>query len=762
LRRILINDNWKFAKPGDEPAAVRLPHTWNALDGQDGGNDYWRGEGRYVRSISADFTPGQRVYLECEAANSIARVLVDGEEIGIHKGGYSTFRFDITDRLSSGTAAELEIRVDNAHYEDVYPLMADFTFFGGLYRDVYLIIAGELRFDLDDDGSEGVYVSQKSVREERAELEIEARICSAGPAAARGTLHAVLFDADRNPVAAASAAAAADSVKLGLSVDAPHLWNGVNDPYLYELEVSLLSSGEIVDLRRIPTGLRYFSFSAETGLSLNGKQLPLKGVSRHQDRKDKGWALSRSDMEEDMAIITEMGANSIRLAHYQHNKYFYELCDRAGIVAWAEIPYISMTSSEDTTGANAKSQMTELVKQNYNHASILIWGVQNEITIGGKEDNIEGIVTELHALTKTLDPYRVTAQAQVGHHPDDDSMNRITDLIGYNKYYGWYYDTAEDMGKWLDAFHAEYPDIPLGLTEYGCEAVIKYHNDDPKRSDYSEEYQTWYHHEMIKTWNDRPWLWGTYVWNMFDFASDLRDEGGVKGMNNKGLVTHDRSIRKDSFYVYQAYWSDEPVLHIAGKRYVNRPKGKTEIRVITNLPEVELFVDGKSQGRQAVAENMTVFRGVKLGSGDHAISVRGIDPRKPGQNGVELPGSAAHIYDSCILTGVKKPDESYVSPSSEGIMDGIANWFDDAGGEAEPLEFPEGMFSVKDRIKDILKNEEGEAVLREHMAAMFEHSAFPMIKGFSIEKIAGMAPDQFNAGFLSRLNRELTQIKKSA
>jgi beta-galactosidase len=764
MTRILINDNWKFQKPGEDEQVLSLPHTWNALDGQDGGNDYWRGEALYRRPIRVEFAPGERVYLECEAANSIATVLVDGVEVGAHKGGYSRFRFDLTDRIKSGVEADLTLKVDNGHYEDIYPLMADFTFFGGIYRDVYLIRSGDLRFSLDDWGSDGVYVRQAAVSRERAELEVEALLAFNGGSLPEGSfLLARLADDDGNSVADARIDLGGEpgSRKLTLALENPRLWDGPADPYLYQLDLILFSTEGIADSRRVPVGLRFFSFDAQKGLILNGNPLPLRGVSRHQDRQDKGWALSRADMEEDMALIREMGATSIRLAHYQHNRYFYELCDRAGIIAWAEIPYISMTSSEDTSGANAISQMTELIKQNFNHPSILIWGVQNEITIGGKEDNVESIVESLDKLTRDLDPGRVTAQAQVGHHPDDDSMNRITDLVGYNKYYGWYYGEIAEMGQWLDEFHRNYPDIPIGLTEYGCEAVVKYHNDDPKSGDYSEEYQTIFHQEMIKTWNARPWIWGTYVWNMFDFASDFRDEGGVKGMNNKGLVSFDRSLKKDSFYVYKAHWSRDPVLHIAGRRYVNRPKGKTDIRVISNLPEVELFVDGKSAGRESVKDRMAVFNGVKLGSGEHGIMVRGILPAGIGQNGVELPAETAQIFDAVTLVGVKRQDPAYASTGGSHGMAEVANWFGNDDSPAEELQFPEGYYSIRDRVKDLLKDPQAEAVLKEHMAAMFEHSAFAMIKGFSIERIAGLAPDQFSAGYLSKINQDLTKIPKA-
>jgi len=740
LKRININKNWNFAQPDKTDTTVDLPHTWNGIDGQNGGNNYFRGKCVYRKEITTDFSEGQRVYIEMDGANSICTVFIDGTELGVHKGGYSTFRFDLTPHLTSGKSAMLEVHVDNAHYEDVYPLMADFTFMGGLYRDVSLLIVNAIHFDLDDFGSTGVYVHQELITPEKASLRIESFLSVESSIEFELQMRLV----DHQGMAVASNKGRENNIQL--EVESPRLWNGTSDPYMYTLEANLISDGELCDSRRIPVGLRSIAVDPAKGFILNGKVVALNGVSRHQDRINIGWAQGQKEMEEDISIIREMGANSIRLAHYQHNQYFYDLCDREGIITWAEIPYITVTSGEDTTGTNAISQMTELVKQNINHPSIVMWGVQNEITIAGKEDNIEGIVTELTKLTKTIDPSRLTAQAQVGHHPDDDSMNTITDLIGYNKYYGWYYDTTKEMGIWLDKFHSENPQVPLGLTEYGCEAILKYHNDNPKMSDYSEEYQTKYHHEILQAFNERPWIWGTYVWNMFDFASDLRDEGGVQGMNNKGLVTHDRKTRKDSFYIYQSYWSHKDVLHISSKRYVKRLKGKTSFSVISNMGDVELLVNGKSLGIVQTDENIVRFTDVKIKKGENIVIARSGDR-----------------CDTAFFEGVGTAEKSYVCTSdSKNPLGEAANWFEseDDGEEVLPLEFPEGYYSIKDKISSILKNSEGEAVLRKYMADMFEHSMFAMVKSFTIEKMAEMKPDMLSARFLYKLNSELNKVSK--
>ncbi|MGL1891257.1 MAG: glycoside hydrolase family 2 protein [Spirochaetaceae bacterium] len=738
MKKININSSWDFAQPEKKNEVVNLPHTWNALDGQSGGNNYFRGQCSYQRTLNIEFNQGERVFIELEGANSICKVLVNGNEIGIHKGGYSTFRFELTESIKSGIDVKLEVKVDNAHYDDVYPLMADFTFMGGLYRDVNVIIVNPVHFDLTDFGSLGVFLHQEDVTAAKAKLRVETLVVGADN-----------FEILSRIIDAKGAVVVEGSSSLGsmeLVVENPHLWQGVVDPYMYQLEVDLIVDGKPVDFRRVPVGLRSLAIDAGKGFILNGKVVPLKGVSRHQDRKDIGWAQGEKEMAEDIAIIREMGSNSIRLAHYQHNQTFYDLCDKEGIITWAEIPYITTSSECDTTGSNAISQMTELVKQNINHPSIVMWGVQNEITISGKEDNIEGIVTELNELTKKLDPSRLTAQAQVGHHPDDDSMNTITDVIGYNKYFGWYYDEIDTMATWLDAFHSAYPKIPIGITEYGCEAILMYHNSNPQKSDYSEEYQTKYHHETLQIYNARTWVWGTYVWNMFDFASDLRDEGGVQGMNNKGLVTHDRKTRKDSFYVYQSYWSDKDVLHITSKRWVKRVKGETEVKIITNLSEVELIVNGKSIGFAKPVENSVTFS-VKLKKGQNII--------------VALNGDKT---DTIILEGVKKVEESYICQAdSVNPVGDVENWFAGDGeeeGDVPELEFPEGYYSIQDKISKILKSPEGEVVLRKHLAAMFEHSMFSMVKSFSIERMAAMKPEMFSNRFLYTVNTDLIKVEK--
>lgn len=752
MKQISLNRNWLFEKPESAPEQVDIPHCWNRLDGQNGGNNYFRGLCSYSREEEVSLIEGERAFVEFEGANSIATLTVNGTEIGTHRGGYSTFRFEITDALKAEGKNSIRLDVDNSHVEDVYPLMADFTFMGGMYRDARLLIVPASHFDLKDAGSSSLYLRQQHVSAELAEIEAESRLTLAAKSTGEYRLQLTVADSRGRLVATASSlvesakTVSSLSVKQKFVIENPRLWNGMEDPHCYEVTLQLFDGETLLDQRKQPLGVRTFTVLPDSGFHLNGKPLELRGVSRHQDKKDMGWALTSVEMEEDIAIMKEMGVNSIRLAHYQHNQYFYELCDREGFVVWAEIPYISMSSDTDHTGSNAKEQMIELISQNFNHPSIFMWGVQNEITIGDKQESTEEIVKMLDKLCREMDPSRLTAQAQVGHHPDDDSMNGITDLLGYNKYFGWYYDEVEEFSSWLDQFHKRFPQIPLGITEYGCEGILNYHTDSPKRSDYTEEYQMIYHQKALAIFSERKYLWGTYVWNMFDFASDMRDEGGVKGMNNKGLVTHDRSTRKDSFYIYQARWIDSPVLHLAGKRFINRKKGKTVIHVITNEPKVELRVNGKRVAEGIPENNLVTFTGIKVGSGLQTLSV-----------------FSENCSDAMEVNGVRKADPAYTCPeeNSNPIGD-VGNWFEtgDSDAEVAPLEFPEGYYSIRDKISLLLKNEETLAVLTKEMPQMYDHPMFGMVKNMSIERVIALKPDAFPAAFISKINIQLTKIPK--
>ena len=560
MREIIsLNRKWAFTKEADSIPAqlptrwnwVNLPHCWNAIDGQDGDSDYYRGTCYYAKSIDKmDLPAGKRYYLEINGANSSADAYVNGKLMAHHDGGYSTWRVDITDAIEEKNL--LVIAVDNSANQTVYPQVADFTFYGGLYRNVNLICVPDSHFDLDYYGGPGIKVTP-IVDGNTANVEVEVFITNMQ---AGQYLQYTVLDADGNTVANV----ASDETKLNLSIDNPRLWNGRKDPHLYTVLVNLVSGKEILDNISTRFGCRSFRVDPELGFILNGQEYPLRGVARHQDRWGLGNALLPEHHEEDVELICEMGATTIRLAHYQHDQYFYDLCDEAGLVIWAEIPYISQHMS--TGRENTVSQMKELVTQNYNHPCICMWGLSNEITMKGAEDpDLLENHRILNDLVHSLDKTRPTTIAALSNCPMDASYIKIPDLVSYNHYFGWYGGDTSMNGPWFDEFHKKNPNIPIGVSEYGCEA-LNWHTSDPRQGDYTEEYQAYYHEELIKQLFPRKFIWATHCWNMFDFGADTRNEGGENGQNHKGLVTIDRKYKKDSFFAYKACLSADPFVHL--------------------------------------------------------------------------------------------------------------------------------------------------------------------------------------------------------
>lgn len=716
----------QFAKNGEAFASVALPHTWNALDGQDGGNDYWRGIGTYQIELPNP-TEGKKQYIELKGANHVATVYCNGRELGTHKGGFSTFRFNLTPAMKP-EGNVLTVVVSNAK-SDIYPQNADFTFYGGLYRDVNFVEVADAHFDLLKEGTDGVFVTPHAAGKTRVDLfPVNAAGC---------TVKVVLKDAEDN-VAAEGQADAADHTVVKLDVKEPHLWNGMADPYCYTCEASIEKDGEVQDCVAVTYGYRGFHVDPENGFFLNGKSCPLHGVSRHQDRQDKGWAISREDHEEDIALIKEIGANTIRLAHYQHDQYFYDLCDHTGFVLWAEIPFISSFIPGQEAYENTISQMTELISQNYNHPSIFFWGISNEITISGETEDLYRNLTDLHALCKKLDPTRLTTMAEVSMVPMNSEHVYITDVLSYNHYFGWYVGDVEDNGPWLDKFHALNPDRPLGVSEYGSEAILKWHTTTPENHDYTEEYAAYYHHEMLKTFATRPYLWSTHVWNMFDFAADARDEGGVQGRNNKGLVTYDRKTKKDAFYIYQAYWTTEPMIHVCGERFVDRAPEERIVTVYTNCPNVTLVVNGKEVATKDAVDHAVVFENVALNDGDNTVTATCGDVQA---NTITLRPVAEHNYAYDLPEG------------NEG-----ANWFDDPAAIAarKKMNYPAGYYNIKDKVCDLMANPEAAAAVQEIMAAVMGGSSFSMM-----DTVPGEDNPMKDFFLLARLNNLLKMAGKA-
>ncbi len=573
-----INAGWKFiySKDGSEHN-VDLPHTWNGDDGQDGGNDYYRGACTYIKKLGKPEIPeGGAAYLEFKGVNASAQIYVNGELVCEHDGGYSAFRCDITKFLKDEN--EIKVIADNSVNDKVYPQRADFTFYGGIYRDVNLICVHASRFDLDFYGCNPIKIDP-AVKNGDGHVTITAYPVG------DGETEIEIFDGDGNKVADLKNSETA-------VIKQARLWNGLKDPYLYKAVATLKVNGEKVDEVSANFGFRTYAVDPKKGFYLNGKLYPLRGVCRHQDRPHIGNALTKAEHDEDMALIKEIGANTLRLAHYQHDDYFYDLCDKAGLVVWAEIPYISrhMKNGND----NAKSQMTELILQQYNHPSIVFWGISNEITMM-KTDKKDMLKThrELNDLCHKLDPSRLTTLACFAMCSFGNKSAHITDVVSWNLYLGWYVPGLFLNDVWLKFFHMLYPKRPVGYSEYGAESMPNLHAAKPKRFDNTEDYQAIYHEYMLEFFARHPYIWGTHVWNMFDFAADGRNQGGDPGMNHKGLVTFDRKTKKDAFYLYKAYWSEEPVLHLCGQRYAHRTGKKTSITVYSNIGKVEIYNNGK-------------------------------------------------------------------------------------------------------------------------------------------------------------------------
>jgi len=602
-----IMKGWEFTGPDGTTTTVDLPHTWNARDGQDGGNDYWRGTCIYRTHFAAPQfnTASHQVWIQFEGVNASAHVVLNGSPVCNHDGGYSTFRANITELLRDEN--ELTVEVDNSKNDRVYPQKADFTFYGGIYRDVSLMVVSKNHFTLDYFGGPGIRITPTV---QGTDASVQVTTWHDG----EGEVSIELLDAAGNTVATGK------GPDITLTIFNAHLWNGVKDPYLYSCKARLVVNGTVEDETTTRFGVRSFKVDPKKGFFLNGKSYPLHGVSRHQDRKGLGNAITREMHDEDMALIKEIGANTIRLAHYQHDQYFYDLCDEVGMVVWAEIPYISehMPNGRE----NTISQMKELIIQNYNHPCIVCWGVSNEITISTKDkkDMLDNH-RQLNDLCHEMDKTRLTTLACYAMCGPFNRSAHITDMVSWNLYLGWYVPGFILNDLWMGFFHLCFPNRPFGYSEYGAEGMPNLHSTHPHRGDHTEEYQAKYHEYMLRCFKRHPWMWATHVWNMFDFAADARDQGGEPGMNHKGLVTFDRKTKKDSFYLYKAWWSDEAFVHICSKRFVERTGSTATVKVYSNQSTVALYVNGNKVGEQT-GEHVFTFK-VPLNGELHIQAVAG-------------------------------------------------------------------------------------------------------------------------------------------
>jgi beta-galactosidase len=648
-----LNAGWRFHlgdAPGAESAAfddrgwaaVDLPHTWNAQDGQDGGNNYFRGTGWYRRRFAARAAwAGREVYLQFDGANRRADVYLNGQLLGTHLGGFARFRFDATPHLRPGADNVLAVRVNN-EVNGVAPTVADFTFFGGIYRGVSLLVTDRLQIETLDYASPGVYLKQERVSRERADLAVTTKLANHTRSAADLRVRVLVSDArglrvkEAESTVRVDAGGRAEAVER-LSLERPRLWDGLRDPYLYKVSAEVYEGRRLRDRVEQPLGLRFFSVDPDEGFSLNGRRLDLHGVSRHQDRINKGWAISEADEREDFALIREVGATAVRVAHYQQSQLWYSLADREGIVMWAEIPFVGPALDGPAFADNAAEQLRELIRQNYNHPAILFWGVGNE-TRGASAD---ALIARLAAEVRAEDPTRLSTYAS--DQANDDPKNWHTDLVAFNRYFGWYGGTVEDFPAWADRIRREFPRARVGVSEYGAGASVAQHESNPARPNpggrwHPEEYQALFHEAYWNAMRARPFLWCKFVWNMFDFAADQRNEGDAPGRNDKGLVTYDRKTRKDAFFWYKANWSDEPVLYITGRRHVRRDAPAVDVKVYSNAGTVELFVNGVSKGTREGENHIFLWAGVTLKEGENRIEARAV------RAGRRLSDSCSWVY----------------------------------------------------------------------------------------------------------------------
>ena len=721
MRQVIVfNENWAFTKPGNAPIPVRLPHTWNAQDGQDGGNDYWRGTAVYEKEFFRPDWFGE-IVLEFAGAAMSADVFVNGAQLAHHDGGYSTFRVNITDAWVPGNN-KVTVSVDNSENDRVYPQKADFTFYGGLYRDVQLLLLPPEHFEVCKDGTPGIKVTPV-VKGSAAEVTVETWQNGEGTVSFRFG-DEVYTAESRNGHASVT-----------FPIENVHLWDGVNDPYLYSIEAQF---GEDVIAARF--GCRSFSFDPDKGFLLNGHSYPLRGVSRHQDFLGVGNAITLQEQTLDMELIREIGANTIRLAHYQHAQEFYDLCDEYGMIVWAEIPYI--TEHMPNGRQNTLDQMRELITQCYNHPSIVCWGLSNEVAVHGITEDLMQNHILLNDLCHEMDKTRPTTMAHPFMLEHESPLIQISDIGSYNLYFGWYMGTLEQNDSFFDEYHEKYPKRIMGFSEYGADTNVRFQTAHPEQGDYSEQYQCLYHESLLGTIRRHPWMWATHLWNMFDFAADGRDEGGAHGLNQKGLVTFDRKIKKDAFYLYKATWNkEEPFVHICGRRYVDRTEQETEVRVYSNQHQVTLMVDGQKVDE---LEGETVFVFKLPISGRHTVKA-----------------VADSCQDEITVCKVDRPNKAYCL----GKTGSVSNWFDEA-------EFKSDHYSIRDSFGVLMAHPQAGKLVGDLMRKIVESrgdvaktahknpNLQKMLAGMSFQALLKQAGDSVSEATCKELNAALQKIPK--
>ena len=631
----LLDAGWRFNRNDVAGAAaagfddsgwesVTLPHTFNGADGDDGGT-YYRGPAWYRRYLTLERVPaGRRLWVQFDGAALVTDLWVNGAHLGRHEGGYAAFRFDATTALKPGRNL-IAVRVDNTRFPSISPLGGDFTIFGGLYRHVRLIEVPDVHIDLGDHGGPGVYLVTRELDHARAVLDARVLLQNDGPRRVRAPVTIKVTDAQGELVASETARAKIEaggsvSISIPLTLFQPHLWQGRTDPYLYTVTADV--NGDTVS---VPLGLRTIKIDPERGLLLNGRPYPLHGVDLfHPGRPGRGLAVTDAEIDADVEELAELGATGLRLVHFQHPQEVYDQADRRGLLLWTEIGLNGAIDPGPPFAANASEQMRELIRQNYNHPSVMLWGIGNEVY--ATTADVTRVLRTVQGVAHQEDPSRPTVYAHCCQADDNEKAN-VTDVIGFNRYFGWYPGQKGSIGQWADGFHAQHPTRAFAVSEYGAGASIRQQQlppplqNVPESGWHPEQAQTEYH---VANWRElatRPYLFGTYVWVAFDLASDGRHEGDRPGINDKGLVTYDRSTRKDAYYWYQANWSSLPMIHLTDRRVDRRNEAAVAIRAFTNAPDAVLSVNGHLIGRAVAKDHEVRWLGVPLTMGVNLVSV---------------------------------------------------------------------------------------------------------------------------------------------
>ncbi len=660
---VIVDSNWRFIRQDVAGAQavefddsswtnLSLPHTWNNIDGEDGVKDYYRGVGWYRRhfTVKKEFA-GRHFFLKFDGAFSVTDVYVNGTFVGKHQGGFAAFVFDVTPCLKMGADNVIAVKVNNAVDTNVPPLSADFTFFGGLYRDVHLLVTDPVQISPLDYGSPGIYLKTTDVSSNSATLQVTAVLSNATATAQTVIIRSVITDAATNIVAMLTNVvtlqpATVSNFVASTTISKPHLWNGLSDPYLYQTFTEVRKGSKVVDLVAQPLGFRYFSVDPDKGFFLNGRHYDLHGVSMHQDWPDRGWAVTDEQRNTNFMLLKEIGATAVRLSHYEQDDNTYQLADKNGIILWSEIPLVNRITESPAFYANARQQLIELIRQRYNHPSVVCWGVFNEITLkpGPKPVNL---ARQLAQLVGQEDPTRLSTSA--ANASDDEPSNWCTELNAINKYFGWYNGRLGEFGSWADNIHSNYPNRCIGVSEYGAGASIYQHSEEPVSEPensghfHPEEYENLFHETYWQEMQARPFLWCKFVWNMFDFAVAGRNEGDTPGRNDKGLVTYDRQVRKDAFYYYKANWTATPMVYITGHTFTNRLTNNITAKAYANCDSVELFLNGISQG-VVISTNCVFTWPVKLSGGTNVVMAIG------NRGGVRVSDSLAWVSPASMPT----------------------------------------------------------------------------------------------------------------